>query len=289
MEAAVEKPASRLVQFWNEILVPKFVEYKHVLVGGLSKHSEAIFPKLEVHPGERVIDAGAGFGDTAITLARRVGPEGHVTAIDCCDAFMEYGRRDAAAARIDNVSFVEADIQVQSFAPEHDLVFSRFGTMFFENPVVALGNMRAALRPGGRMTMIVWRKMEDNPWLGAAKRIGLERLPQPGADARTCRPGPFSMADREMVTAQLKTAGYESIKFERVDAPFRVGDTIDDAIEFQQSLGLTGEVHREAGDRTAATHDPLVADLTELLAPHVTNNGVFMASSSWVISATNPG
>ena len=285
--ATVEKPDSKFVQFWNEILVPKFVKYKHVLVGGLSRHSETIFPKLEVHPGERVIDAGSGFGDTAIMLAQRVGPEGHVTAIDCCDAFLEYGRKDAAAAGINNVSFAEADIQVQSFAPEHDFVFSRFGTMFFENPVAGLTNMRRALRPSGRMTMIVWRRMEDNPWLGAAKRIGLKHLPQPGGDARTCGRGSFSMADQETVTAQLKAAGYADVKFERVDAPFRIGDTIDDAIGFELALGLTGEVYREAGDRAAAAHDALVADLTELLTPHVTNDGVVMASSSWVISAKN--
>ncbi|MCP4251382.1 MAG: hypothetical protein GY778_30470 [bacterium] len=97
------------------------------------------------------------------------------------------------------------------------------------------------------------------------------------------------MADQEMVTAQLTAAGYVDTKFERVDAPIRIGDTIDDAIGFQLALGLTGEVYREAGDRTAAAHDPLVADLTELLTPHVTNNGVVMASSSWVISANNPG
>jgi hypothetical protein len=85
-EAAVQPP-SEFVQFWNEILVPKFIKYKHVLVGGLTKHSDAIFPKLEVNEGERVMDAGAGFGDTAIMLAKRVGPTGHVMAIDCATPF----------------------------------------------------------------------------------------------------------------------------------------------------------------------------------------------------------
>ncbi|MEC4687864.1 MAG: class I SAM-dependent methyltransferase, partial [Nitrospirota bacterium] len=87
MTETIVPPPSEFVQFWNEILVPKFVKYKHVLVGGLGQHSAAIFPKLEVNAGERVMDAGAGFGDTAIMLAERVGPQGHVTAIDCCDAF----------------------------------------------------------------------------------------------------------------------------------------------------------------------------------------------------------
>jgi ubiquinone/menaquinone biosynthesis C-methylase UbiE len=288
-ETAAVPPPSEFVQFWNEILVPKFVKYKHVLVGGLGKHSAAIFPKLEVNQGERVMDAGAGFGDTAIMLAKRTGPEGHVDAIDCCDAFLDYGRKDAAAGGVDNVSFIEADIQFTPFEPVYDLVFSRFGTMFFENPVAAMRNMRRALKPGGRFTMIVWRRIEDNPWLGAAKAIALKHLPQPGADARTCGPGPFSMADEELVTAQMKAAGYTDIVFERVDAPVRMGDSIDDAIGFQLALGPAGEVYREAGDAAAAKHDALVADLTELLSAYVTTDGVYMASSSWVVSARNPG
>jgi ubiquinone/menaquinone biosynthesis C-methylase UbiE len=285
MTEAALQPPSEFVQFWNEILVPKFIKYRHVLVGGLTKHSDAIFPKLEVNDGERVLDAGAGFGDTAIMLAKRVGPNGRVIAIDCCDAFLDYGRRDAAAADITNIDFVEADIQVQPFEPNCDLVFSRFGTMFFENPVAAMRNMRRALRPGGRFTMIVWRRIEDNPWLGAAKAIALEHLPQPGADARTCGPGPFSMADEDVVSAQMTAAGYSDITFERVDAPVRMGDSIDDAIGFQLALGPAGEVYREAGDVAAARHDALVTDLTRLLEPHVTNDGVYMRSSSWVVSA----
>jgi ubiquinone/menaquinone biosynthesis C-methylase UbiE len=285
MTEAALQPPSEFVQFWNEILVPKFIKYRHVLVGGLTKHSDAIFPKLEVNDGERVLDAGAGFGDTAIMLAKRVGPTGRVIAIDCCDTFLDYGRRDAAAAGVTNIDFVEADIQVQPFEPNCDLVFSRFGTMFFENPVAAMRNMRRALRPGGRFTMIVWRRIEDNPWLGAAKAIALEHLPQPGADARTCGPGPFSMADEDVVSAQMTAAGYSDIIFERVDAPVRMGDSIDDAIGFQLALGPAGEVYREAGDVAAARHDALVTDLTRLLEPHVTNDGVYMRSSSWVVSA----
>jgi len=282
------QPPSEFVRFWNEILVPKFIRYKHVLVGGLGQHSAAIFPRLEVNPGERVMDAGAGFGDTAIMLAKRVGPAGHVDAIDCCEAFLELGRTDAAAQGVKNIRFVEADIQFEPFQPDYDLVFSRFGTMFFENPVAAMRNMRRALKPGGRFTMIVWRRIEDNPWLGAAKAIALKHLPQPGADARTCGPGPFSMADQELVTAQMKAAGFAEISFERVDAPVRMGDSIEDAIGFQLALGPAGEVYREAGDRASQKHDALVADLTALLEPHVTADGVYMKSSSWVVAAKNP-
>ncbi|HUF86196.1 MAG TPA: class I SAM-dependent methyltransferase [Thermohalobaculum sp.] len=283
------EPQSEFVQFWNEILVPKFIRFRHVLVGGLTLHSDAIFPELEVHAGEQVMDAGAGFGDTAIMLARRVGPTGRVVAIDCCDAFLEYGRRDAAEQGIDNIDFVVGDVQFHPFEPAFDLLFSRFGTMFFENPVAAMRNVRRALKPGGRFVMIVWRRIEDNPWLGAAKAVALAHLPQPGAGARTCGPGPFSMADQELVTAQMKAAGFGDIAFERVDAPVRMGDSVVDAIDFQLALGPAGEVYREAGELARERHDALVADLRQLIAPHVREDGVYMGSSSWVVSARNPG
>jgi ubiquinone/menaquinone biosynthesis C-methylase UbiE len=286
--AETAQPQSEFVQFWNEILVPKFVRFKHVLVGGLTLHSDAIFPKLEVREGDRVVDVGAGFGDTAIMLARRVGPTGHVTAIDCCDAFLEYGRRDAAEEGLENVEFVVGDVQIHPFQPEYDFMFSRFGTQFFENPVAAMKNIRKALKPGGRFTMIVWRRIEDNPWLGAAKAVALKHLPQPGADARTCGPGPFSMADEELVRAQMKAAGFEDIAFERVDAPVRMGDSVEDAIDFQLALGPAGEVYREAGEVAEERHDALVAELREMLEPFERADGVYMGSSSWVVSARNP-
>ena len=149
--------------------------------------------------------------------------------------------------------------------------------------------MRSALKPGGIMTMIVWRTIDDNPWLGMPKDVVLKILPPPSDDGRTCGPGPFSMANQEMVTKQLEIAGYTDIKFERVDAPLMVGNTLDDAIDFQLAVGPAGEVYREAGDLGLERNDEIVATLKAELGKHETPDGVFLDSSSWVISARNPG
>ena len=281
--------STEFVDFWNEILVPKFIKYRHILVGGLTHHSARIFPSLEVHENDTVLDVGCGFGDTAIQLARRVGPGGSVVGIDCCQVFLEVARADAAAAAVDNVRFVEGDAQMAAFEPEYDFCFSRFGTQFFQNPVVGLRNMRSALKPGGRMTMIVWRAIEDNPWLNAPKEIVLKYLPPPGDDARSCGPGPFSMANQDMVTRQLEVAGYRDIRFERVDAPLMVGTTIEEAIAFQLAVGPAGEVFREAGEEAERRRDEIDAALGEELSAHAIADGIVMASSSWKISARNPG
>ena len=287
--AAAPDAGTEFVDFWNEILVPKFIAYKHVLVDGLTHHSEAIFPNLPVKAGDAVLDVGCGFGDTAIKLARLVGPEGRVVGIDCCDAFMAYGLRAAAEAGLGNVSFINGDALSEPFAPEFDFVFSRFGTMFFANPVVGLRNMRTALKPGGIMTQIVWRTQSDNPWLSLAKDVVLRYLPPPGDDARTCGPGPFSMANRESVTAMLEIAGYEDITFERVDALVLIGNTVEDAINFQLALGPAGEVFREAGDEAEEKRADIEAALAEAIsAQKVEADGIVMDSSSWVISARNP-
>lgn len=199
---------SEFVQFWNEVLAPKFIRFRHILVDGLTQHSEAIFPTLPVREGDRVLDVGCGFGDTAIRLADMVGPTGEVVGIDCCDAFLNDARRDAEASGLTNLRFIRGDAEIALPAERFDFVFSRFGTMFFANPVAGLRNMRRALRPGGRMVHIVWRDRADNPWLSMAKDVVMQFLPPPGEDARTCGPGPFSMADEATVRAMMKAAGY---------------------------------------------------------------------------------
>jgi ubiquinone/menaquinone biosynthesis C-methylase UbiE len=279
---------SEFVDFWNEILVPKFVKYRHILVGGLTHHSAKVFPSLEVGEGDTVVDVGCGFGDTAILFAERVGASGSVLGVDCCDAFLDYARADAKAAGVDNVTFVVGDAQSYAFEPVHDFCFSRFGTQFFENPVAGLRNMRTSLRPGGVMTMIVWRTIDDNPWLGLPKDIVLQYLPPPGEDGRTCGPGPFSMANQDMVTKQLEIAGYTDIRFERVDAPLLVGRTPDDAVGFQFALGPAGEVYREAGNEAEKHHDEIAAALKAELSKYETSEGIVMDSSSWKVSARKP-
>jgi ubiquinone/menaquinone biosynthesis C-methylase UbiE len=289
LKAAAGQEDTAFVQFWNEVLAPKFIRFKHVLVDGLSRHSEAVFPNLPVKPGDRVLDVGCGFGDTAIRLAERVGPNGSVVGIDCCDAFLDHARKDVAARGLKNVSFMRGDAEIALPAENFDFVFARFGTMFFANPVAGLRNMRKALRPGGRMVHIVWRRRADNPWLSMAKDVVVRFLPEPGADAQTCGPGPFSMSDEETVTAMMRAAGYDNIAFERVDAQVLVGNDVKDAIAFQLALGPAGEVFREAGALAEERRAEIEAALAEAIdRQKVAADGIVMDSSSWVISATNP-
>ena len=288
-EVEVNSLSTEYVDFWNEILAAKFITYKHILVDGLSHHSAPIFRALPVKEGDNVLDVGCGFGDTAIRLAERVGPSGKVVGLDCCEAFLNYGREDAAKLGLKNVSFVEGDALLEHFEPEYDFVFSRFGTTFFSDPVAGLRNMRSSLKPGGIMTHIVWRTLDDNPWLSMAKDVILKFLLPPGEDARTCGPGPFSMADKPTVTKMMEIAGYEDIAFERLDAPVLVGRTVEDAINFQLAIGPAAEVFREAGQEAEAKRGEIEVAMTEAFdAQKKEADGIIMDSSSWVISGRNP-
>lgn len=243
---------SPIVDFWIEVMAPKFLKYRHVLVGGLRHHSAAIIPELPTRRGDQVLDVGCGFGDTAIALAGRTGEQGHVLGVDCVPAFVARSWHAAEQMLVGNVSFACRDAERSLPRGEFDYVFARFGTMFFSNPVAGLRNMRRALKPGGRMTHIVWRDRDANPWLSAAREVLLEHLPQPDANAPSCGPGPFSMADETATRAIMEAAGFRNIRFQRVDANVLVGRTVEEAIAFQLALGPAGEIFRLAGAEAQA-------------------------------------
>jgi SAM-dependent methyltransferase len=238
--------------------------------------------------GERVLDVGCGFGDTTLELAERAGPEGSALGIDCCEAFLEYGRSDARTRGVENVRFAVADAQTERFESEFQLCFARFGTMFFQSPLAAMRNLKNALTPGGRMNMLVWRTIADNDWLGLPKKTAQAHLPPPPDDGLSCGPGPFSMADADTVRAILEGAGFTNIALERVDVPVMVGLTVPEAIEFNLSIGPAGELVREAGELGVEMRPRIAADLSALLEKHVTPAGVVMGSSSWCVTAERP-
>lgn len=281
--------ASPLVDFWNDVLASKFIQYRHILVGGLSRHSEIVFPMLAVEKGQRILDVGCGFGDTAIQLAKATGLRGDVLGVDCCEAFLDHARSLAENLSVPNVRFLCHDVERGLDEIPFDMVFARFGTMFFANPVAGLRAMRACLKPGGRLAHIVWRERADNPWLIEARDIVRRYLPPPGEDAVTCGPGPFSMANEASTRTQMESAGFENIEFRRVDAKVQVGRDISDAIAFQLAIGPAGETFREAGPLAEERRPEIEAALAEMFEGVLAREGdLWMDSSSWLITARNP-
>ncbi len=281
----VAAPNAEHIAVWNDVLVPKFVRFRQVMVDGLGAHGEIALRRHPVVAGESVLDVGCGFGETSLELARAVGPRGAVLGIDVCEPFLDVARDDARAAGLANVRFQNADAQVERFEPTFDVCFSRFGTMFFQGPVAALENLRAALRPEGRLLMLVWRRTDENEWASLPKRIARAHLPPPPDQAPTCGPGPFSMADPTAVREILGAAGWHDVDIEPVNTQMTVGETVEAAVDFQLSIGPAGEIVREAKEQGVAQRPAIERALATALKPHATPRGVLLSAASWCVTA----
>jgi SAM-dependent methyltransferase len=278
------------VECWNEILTPKWIRFRHLLSGNGKIHSDLSYVDFDIRPGDKVLDIGCGFGETALEIGQMVGPSGEVVGIDCTDTFLDIANqeRDASGAR--NVRYQVGDAQVCDLPESYfDVAYSRFGVMFFQSAVRALRNAHHALKPGGKLCLIVWRSLTDNPCWGAAKEVVLRHLPPPGDNASTCGPGPFSMANEETDRAMLQAAGFPDIDiFKRIDANVCIGRDLEEAIDYQILVGPSGEIVREAGEEGQRKLSRIREDLSDFLKPYVRDEGVFMPSSTWAIMARKP-
>jgi ubiquinone/menaquinone biosynthesis C-methylase UbiE len=291
MESSIAAANEEAIEAWNGVLFDRFRKYRHIVTIGLGAHGEAALSWMPPQPGEDVLDIGCGFGDTTQRIAGLVGPQGSVLGIDAAARFIEAAGEEAAAAGTSNVRFTVGDVQATTFEERFDYAFSRMGTMFFANPVVALRNVREALRPGGRLCMVVWRRKLENLWLHRAEQIVEQFAMEHDEEANepTCGPGPFSMADADTTSEVLQYAGFEQVTLRRCDIEIAIGDDLDQAVEFTMALGPAGEVIRLAGSNAEKIRPQITAALHEALAEYERDGGgVSAPASTWLVSARVP-
>jgi ubiquinone/menaquinone biosynthesis C-methylase UbiE len=278
------------IEAWNGVLFDRFLQYRHVLIRALEAHGERALERLAPQPGERVLDVGCGFGDASQRIAGLVGPEGSVLGVDAATRFIEAARAEAAQAGSGNVRFEAADVEGTHFDETFDAIYARFGTMFFANPVAAFRNLRAALVPGGRLSMVVWRRKLDNEWMYRAEQVVEQFVTHnEESDEPTCGPGPFSMAGADTTSEILKVAGFEEIELRRCDLDVFIGEDLPEAVDVVMALGPAGEVLRLAGDDAERIRPKVTAALEEALAGFTAPDGMRSPSSSWIVSARAPG
>jgi ubiquinone/menaquinone biosynthesis C-methylase UbiE len=287
--ASSESPNAEAIQAWDGPLYDRFDRFRPLVTESLGAHGDAALELFPPAAGQRVLDIGCGFGDTTLRIATMVGPKGEVTGVDVAPRFIETARREAVDAAAANIRFSVADVQTDALGGPYDLAFSRFGTMFFANPVAALRNVRRALAPDGTLVMVVWRRRFDNDWLYRAQTIVERIVSRPEEyEEPTCGPGPFSMADADTTTEVLEQAGFTDICLRRCDIPILIGRDIDEAIELVTALGPAGETLRLAGDRAAHLHEQVRAALRAGMADFEGGEGVRAPSSTWIVSAAVP-
>lgn len=272
-------PNAEQIEYWNKQAGPKWVAESAQMDRILGPIGEAAIERAAPRAGERAIDVGCGNGQTSLQLAARVGPQGSVLGVDISAPMLERARARAAAEQVPQLRFENADAQTHAFAPgAADLVFSRFGVMFFADPTAAFQNLARALRPGGRLAFVCWQALAENPWmrdpLGAlAKHVP---LPPPAApDA----PGPFAFADAARVRGILERAGFQKVAFEPRRGEIQLGASVDEALHFASEIGPVGAILREA---PAAARGAALAAIRELLASRATPKGVAMPYAVWI-------
>jgi SAM-dependent methyltransferase len=282
-------PNAEAIQAWDGPLFDRFVRFRDIVTTGLGAHGEAALGLVPPLPGQRVLDIGCGFGDTTQRIAGLVGPEGEAVGVDAAARFIEAARAETEAEGVPNARFLVADVQSATFEGRFDFAFSRMGTMFFLSPVAALRNVRAALEPGGKLVMVVWRRREDNDWVYRAQTIVEEIVARPEEyDEPTCGPGPFSMASADTTTDVLVRAGFEQISLHRCDIPILIGHDVEEAIAFVTAIGPAGEILRLAGDRAAHLHGKVHEALREGLSEFEGEDGVRAPASTWIVTASAP-
>jgi SAM-dependent methyltransferase len=234
-----------------------------------------------VRPTDRVLDIGCGCGQSTRDAARAA-RGGSALGVDLSSAMLAVARRRATDEGVTNVDFRRADAQVHAFEPgAFDIVISRFGVMFFEDRTAAFANIAAALRPGGRLALLVWQDIRKNEWIMTAREtLAAGRdLPMPQAGA----PGPMALADPDDVRGLLSGAGFESVGFTSIEEPVWFGADAEAAYEFVGEIGIVKGLSEDLQpEARAAAHERLRAALQD----HETPEGVRFDSGVWLISAT---
>jgi ubiquinone/menaquinone biosynthesis C-methylase UbiE len=275
------------IEAWNTILFEKFVRFRRIVTDGFAEHGARPLRERPYAPGSSVLDVGCGFGDTTLVIAEQVGVAGRAVGVDCGEGFIRLARNETPELARARTSYVVADVQRDDLGGPYDHAFARFGTMFFASPVAALRNVRKALRPGGELTMVVWRRREDNPWVYEAERAVRSIVPSvdPEASAQVhCGPGPFSMASADLVSDLVKAADFRHISLARTDCDICVGTSTDEAVDFAMALGPAGEVIRLAGTEGERLRPHVATALARLFEQYRRADGsIWAASSSWTV------
>jgi SAM-dependent methyltransferase len=250
----------------------------------LAPVSEILIDRAKPGPGERVIDIGCGCGSTTIALAEKVGPAGHVLGVDISAPMLARARELAPMDA--PVAFTLADATVYPFNADADLVVSRFGVMFFADPVRSFRNIRNALRARGRLTFACWREPRQNPWMMTPLQAVYEHVPKlPPVGPED--PGPFAFASQDRVSRILSEAGFVGIAMEPCDLALdvAVGRGLEAAVQSALEIGPASRaLDGQPPDLVAAA----TQSIRRALAPFANGQSVALPASIWIVTALNP-
>ncbi len=273
-----DRPTQR--EYWNSQVGDEWVRHADAIDGMLAGVTEAALAALQLRPGERALDIGCGGGATTQQAADLVGAGGRVVGVDISRPMLELARRRAEGRN--NITFIEADAGAGAIpgAP-FDAAFSRFGVMFFEEPVAAFANIRGAMKPGGRMAFACWRPFTENLWSAEPLGALTPLLKEPLKPADPNAPGPFALADADKTRRVLDEAGWREINIAPWDGPVVIGANAREAAAYLLKIGPCARAISEQDLDPAAAERLLV----QFFQPREAPEGVALPAACWIVRA----
>ena len=268
---------SAQIDFWNGQAGETWVRAQERMDAMLSGLTAETIRHAAPEPGEQVIDVGCGCGATSIALAE-LGAS--VWGVDISEPMLNRARKRASS--FDKARFSVDDAASAAFTPEHQLIFSRFGVMFFADPVAAFRNLHGALTEQGRLVFLCWQAAAANPWVAIAGRAVQPYLPAPESPPDPRAPGPFAFAEESYIREILGSAGFKDVAVEALTAELNVGASLDEAIEFQSEIGPISRVLAELDEEP---RQQALAAARQALEPYADDQGVRLSAACWVVSA----
>lgn len=272
---------------WNGVSGAEWTQRQEQFDGMLAPWVAVLTDAAAIVAGEHVLDLGCGCGATTLDAAGRTGPSGTAVGVDLSEPMIGRARQRAEAAGLANVRFEVGDAQIDDLAvtgQRYDVAISRFGVMFFDDPVAAFANVGQAMAPGGRLAMLTWAPLPLQRWLTVAAAAALEHVPLPEL-GQEGGPGMFSLAERDHIAEVLEPAGWVDIAAEPHPRPVLLagGGKLDEAVDFMLATGpgramMAGAPSPEAAGRA-------VAAIRSTLADHLTARGVELEATALAVTA----
>lgn len=280
-EASTTNDAQR--EYWNNVAGPRWVGLAGYVEKRVERVNDLLLARSAVRPGEKVLEVGCGTGAATVPLAEAVGETGEVVGIDISEPMLTAARQRISQRDQRNISLLHGDAQVYSFPPDHyDLIASRFGVMFFADPVMAFQNLRGATRPGGRLCFACWAALDENRhWLIPCE-VALRHLGPP-APKPPRAPGPLAFSEPDYVLSVLEGAGYEGIEIRR-ETPDIIAASSSEEAEHACLMGPSGRLMEEKKPRDNV-RDLIKREMTEAFAAYVNAGEMVLPSTIFLVTA----
>ena len=267
------------IEFWNGDAGKKWVGEQEKMDQMLNPLSDVAIDIAEPRFDERVMDVGCGCGATSVELARR---GAKVWGIDVSAPMLSRARK--RGEEYPGMVFTEADASNYDFSSEQQLIFSRFGVMFFANPVEAFTNLRSALVPRGRMVFLCWQAANNNEWISRVGQAVKKFLPEPTDVPDPRAPGPFAFAEQAYLEGILSQAGFQNVEFQSLSIDLKLASTVEEALDFQSNIGPLSAVIAQLEGKT---RDEALNAAKEVLQDSMSTEGIKLGSAVWLVTASN--